>query len=266
MQKYLSLLLVSLFLALNPVHAQGVIVKNIGEEIIAIFTKKGAKELAQAGGKEGVEQSLQYIAKEGGETALERARMYSKIYGSPALNAIKTSPKKVTQALDSIPTEYKSNLITIVNKNPSAIAKRLDKEGIDFLKLEAKYPSIGNHISQLGPEASQIAFDLSKKEATLLARSAPCLEAAKKVAPDQYSGFLAALKKAPAKTIECLERNPKVLFTGAALTAFVSAKEDLLKEGGLVEEAVTKPLSFFAYSVALLALLFLGIKFNPLKK
>ncbi|MFI3291858.1 MAG: hypothetical protein R3Y46_08285 [Opitutales bacterium] len=267
MKKYLAIIFTSLFLSANLGYSQvGSALRNIGEEILEVFTKKGAKELAEIGGKEGLEQSLKVIAKEGGETAVERTLMYSKIYGSSALNAIKASPKKVTQALDSIPSEYKRNLISIVNKNPSAIANRLDNEGIDFLRLEAKFPSMGSSISKLGTETSQAAFDLSKKEAATLARYSPCLEAAKKADPSAYSKFLTELKNAPAKTVKLLNDNPNFLLAGTALTAFIASKNELFREGGFVEETITKPTSLFTYCIAILAVIFLGIKFYPRKE
>ncbi len=266
MKKYLSFLFVIIVLGSQLGFAQGVFIRPIFEEIIVVITKKGGKELAELGGKEGLKETLEYIAKEGGETAVKRTLMYSKIYGSSAVNAIKASPKKVTEALDSIPSEYKRNLISIVNKNPSAIAKRLDSEGIPFLKLEAKFPSMGSPISKLGSESSQVAFDLSKREAVSLARNAPCLEAAKKASPQQYAQFLESLKKAPEKTLALLEKSPKVLFTGAALIAFTSSKEELFKEGGIVEESVQAPLKAFMYCLFGILLIFISLKIYPFIK
>ena len=202
--------------------------KNIAKELTEYVAKRGTKELAEYGGELGIKKSLQAIAEAGGETCARRAVMYSKIYGADALKAIEIAPQRIIQLLDGIPTNSKAHIIAYIKKTPkNEILDRINKEGIGFLKLEAKYPVWGAKISTLGPETTEFAIALPKEEVRLLARNSEPLKAVKKIDPTQYSKVIEILKSAPAKTLDLLENRPKVLFAGSALTAFISSRSEL---------------------------------------
>lgn len=201
--------------------------------------------------KKTAEACIRYIAKTGGEKCAERALMYSKIYGLKALKTIEVSPVKIIEALERTPTKYKPNIFSIVKANGENVVKRLETEGVDFLILEAKFPNYGFKISELGKATTEIAtkLDISKKDAFCLAKNVPSLKAVKKASPFAFSGFLAKLESAPKKTIEMLEKNPKVLFSGAALTAFLGAKEEFM---------ASSPLQYTLYGIGTLLVFFIG--------
>ena len=230
MQK-LKIIILLFFLVFLPGMLSGQVAsvsKNIVKELTEYVAKKGTKELAEYGGEMGIKKSLQAIAEAGGETCAKRAVMYSKIYGVDALKAIEISPQRIIQLLDDIPTDSKAHIIAFIRKTPKdEMLGRINKEGIRFLKLEAKHPAWGRRISELGPEVTEFALALPKKEIRLLARNSEPLKAVKKIDPAQYSKAIDTLKSAPAKTLDILEKSPNLLFTGGALAAFISSKNEL---------------------------------------
>lgn len=238
-------------------NAQISVVKTLTKELVEYAGKKSAKELAEFGGEAAVKQSFEYIVIVGGEKFAERALMYSKIYGLDALKAIKVSPAKIIEAVERTPTQYRRTIFSIVNKQPRYIAERLSKEGGDFLVLEAKYPGWGMKISELGVQSvTKSAINMPKKNVFTLAKNAEGLKAVKGADKSQFEKFVSEFKQAPRKTVELLERNPKVLFTGAALAAFISAKEEIFG-------AISKPMQYTLYGLGALAVLFVGYKLFP---
>ncbi len=263
LRKYVNLLTaICLFLfAFQPAYlsAQISVVKTLTKELVEYAGKKSAKELAEFGGEATVKQSFEYIVKEGGEKCAERALMYSKIYGLDALKAIKVSPAKIIEAAERTPTKYRRNLFSIVNKQPRYIAERLSKEGGDFLVLEAKYPGWGMKISELGAPVTKTAIYRPKEEVFRLAKNVDGLKAVKEVDKSQFEKFVSEFKQAPRKAVELLERNPKVLFTGVALAAFISAKEEIFG-------TISKPMQYTLYGLGALAVLFVGYKLLTLSR
>lgn len=235
------------------------VAKKMAEVCIEYLGKKSGKELLECGGEKAVRRAFENIYKTGGEKCAERALMYSKIYGSKALKSIEVSPVKVIEALDRTPTKYKPNIFSIVRVNGENVVKRLETEGVDFLVLEAKFPNYGFKISELGKTATEITtkLDISKKDAFFLAKNVPSLKAVKNESPSAFNGFLAKLESAPKQTIETLEKNPKVLFSGVALTAFLGAKEEILP---VAAEIVSSPIRYTLYGVGTIFILFAGCK------
>lgn len=264
LRKYVNLLTaICLFLfAFQPAYlsAQISVVKTLTKELVEYAGKKSAKELAEFGGEATVKQSFEYIVKVGGEKCAERALMYSKIYGLDALKAIKVSPAKIIEAAERTPTKYRRNVFSIVNKQPHDIVKRLSKDGGDFLVLEAKYPGWGMKISELGVQSvTKSAINMPKKNVFTLAKNAEGLKAVKGADKSQFEKFVSEFNQAPRKTVELLERNPKVLFTGVALAAFISAKEEIFG-------TISKPMQYTLYGLGALAVLFVGYKLLTLSR
>lgn len=249
-----SIVVIFTFAFIPVSHAQvSTVAKKTAEACIGYFSKKSGKELLEYGGEKAVRKAFENISKTGGEKCAERALMYSKIYGLEALKTIEVSPVKVIEALERTPTKYKPNIFSIVKANGENVVKRLETEGVDFLILEAKFPNYGFKISELGKATTEIAtkLDISQKDAFCLAKNVPSLKAVKKASPFAFSGFLAKLESAPKKTIEMLEKNPKVLFSGAALTAFLGAKEEFMA-------LASSPLQYTLYGIGTLLVFFIG--------
>ena len=249
--------------ALAPVsYAQvSTVIKKPVEAFIEYIGKKSGEELLKYGGEKAVRQAFENIAKTGGEKCAERALMYSRKYGLKALKTIEVSPVKIIEALERTPTKCKPNIFSIVRINGEKVVKRLETEGTDFLILEAKFPNNGFKISELGKATTEIAtkLDISKKDAFCLAKNVQSLKAVKKASPLAFGGFLAKLESAPKKTIEMLEKNPKVLFSGAALTAFLGVKEEFMS-------AATTPMQYTLYGVGTVFILFAAYGLYALSK
>lgn len=255
-----SIVVIFTFAFMPVLHAQvSTVAKKAAEACIEYIGKKSGKELLEYGGEKAVRRAFENIAKTGGEKCAERALMYSKIYGVKALKSIEMSPVKVIEALERTPTKYKPNIFSIVRVNGENVVKRLETEGVDFLILEAKFPNYGFKISELGKTTTEITtkLDISKKGAFYLAKNVPSLKAVKNESPSAFNEFLAKLESAPKKTIEMLEKNPKVLFSGVALTAFLGAKEEILP---VAAEIVSSPILYTLYGVGTIFILFVGCK------
>ena len=268
LRKYVNLsTAICLFLfAFQPAYSSAQIfsaAKTLSKELIKSLGSKGTKELSEFGGETVVKQSFEYIVKVGGEKCAERALMYSKIYGLDALKAIKVSPAKIIEAAERTPTKYRRNVFSIVNKQPHDIAKLLSKDGGDFLVLEAKYPNMGMKISEIGAPVANTAIDMPKEEVFRLAKNVDGLKAVKKADISQFEKFVSEFKQAPRKAVELLERNPKTMFAGAALTAFFFAKGETIR--GLYN-IISEPLQYSLCGLGALAVLFIGYKLLTLSR
>lgn len=241
---------------LQPSFANAALVRQSAKVLAESFSKKSAKEFAKFGGEAAVKKSLEGIAKRGGEKCAERAVFYAKSYGIRALESVEISPKYVLEALDNTPQNLRGRIFSIVEKNKSAIAAKLEREGADFLVLEAKYPAYGLKISELGGGAAKAARTLSESEVRALAKNVDALKAARAADSAQYGKFLEKLSAAPAATVALLEKNPKVLLAGTALAAFLGAKEEVM-------QAAESPMKFTFYGVGAVIVAFVAIKLYP---
>ena len=210
--------------------------------IVKALAKRGAGDLAKAGGEQGVKAAVKKIAGECGEQGVKEAGEYAAKFGAKSLNAIAHSPKTVLPALKRCPDSLKGRLISITEEGGGKAAKELGENG---LLIEAKFPSFGRKIAGLGDDVAKTAADkLGKKEISVLAKNSRALEAAKRADPAAFKSFSERLSKLPADTIRLLEKNPKVLFTGAALVAFLGAKKEITS---FADKVLANPLEATAW-------------------
>ncbi|MBQ6533767.1 MAG: hypothetical protein IJI37_01225 [Opitutales bacterium] len=236
-------------------HAQSALVSPI----VKALAGRGAGELAKAGGEQGVKAAAKKIAAECGEQGVKEAGEYAAKFGAKSLSAISHSPKTVLPALKRCPDNLKGRLISIAEEGGGKAARELGENG---LLIEAKFPSLGKKIVSLGDDVAKTAADkLGKQEINILAKNARALDAAKRADPAAFKSFSERLSKLPADTIRLLEKNPKVLFAGTALTAFICAKEETMN---IVEKVLSKPLEATAWGggTILLAWLFLKLSLS----
>lgn len=210
-------------------NAQASLVSKGAKEIVKICSKKTGKELAKIGGEKAVRESLEKIAKETSEESVEKVVGYVNRHGISALKAIETSPKNVLKALDGCPEIFQKNLLSAVaKKSPAEISAVVEKAGTNALVLEAKYPSIGFKSAELGGDFVNVMNGLPKEDALIVAKNLKGLAAVNKADPRQFSSkILPALSSGAKKTVETLERNPKVLLAGTALAAWLRSKDEL---------------------------------------
>lgn len=261
MNKFLvSIIYVSLLFFSTQCYAQAsAVASTMAKQIAKTISKKSITELSQVGGEAGIKQTLEKIVLQTGEAGITNTQKYVALYGTSALTAIETSPKIVLDALNIANPKQQKRIIAISQSN-NALVEKLGTYG---LILECKYPNFAERISQLGnDDITKLALqNMSKVEVAILAKNTKPLLAVKNADISQFKKFVDNLKSSTKKTIELLEKNPKVLFTGAGLTAFISAKEELIGENG----AIRKPLNFVAWVASIFVCIWLVLKLKIYK-
>ncbi len=252
---FVSIIYILLLFFSTECYAQASTVASaIVKQIAKTISKKSVTELSHVGGEAGIKQALEKIALQTGEAGITSTQKYVALYGTGALIAIETAPKTVLDALNIVNPEQQKRIIATSQSN-NALAKKIGTYG---LILECKYPNFAERISQLGDDnITKIAFgNMSKPEVAILAKNTKPLLAVKNADISQFKKFVDNLKSSTKRTIELLEKNPKVLFTGAGLTAFISAKEELVGENG----AIRKPLNFVAWVASIFVCIWFILK------
>lgn len=230
----------------HPVLAQGAVVARVASEIgESLFRRsattgaaKTAAELAQFGGTKAVRELLEQAEKEGGELLVAQVARQTEKHGLLALNAMKGSPGAVVKALDNVPAELVENGLRAIVHEPVAMQALAREFGSEAIEVAARHPGLAGKISQsLGRDGLVLARTLTTREATMLARHADDLA---KLAPVERAGFLTFIKESPAKALEWMGRNPKLLVAGSATVAIIAARKEIFGEGstsGLLERA-----------------------------
>ncbi len=251
----LTIIVAILALCLQTLEAQvSSATRASSKALVEYFSKKGAaREIARLGGESGIEKSLEAIAEAGGKKCLDGAIIYAKAHGLQAVKAIEISPDKVIRALDKTPPECRRNLIHIVNSNRRLVSENLKTGSEEFLVLEAKYPGFGMRISNLGDDVCKASNTLSGEDVFRIAQKSDALLRVKKASPKQYQKLVQSFKKAPSKTLDILEKHPKVLLSGTALAAFLSLSDETKAE-------LLHPLKIGAYCVFAIYCAYLAFK------
>lgn len=225
-----TVLILALMLG-NPLagRAQGSIVRGIAEALAEQIMKKGGQEsieLAALGGSQAVKGVLRKAAQEGGEVLAQKVARYTSIYGVDVLKCAKESPAQFIKAFESITPNVRMATLQAVRREPELMPQLISKFGKDAMIVAAKHPGVGTSlIRTFGEEGIAVAEKVSKDEGIQLARLSGQIS---KLPSEQRSQFLDIFSKAPQRVIELLERNPKVLKTGAVLAAFLASKDQLL--------------------------------------
>ncbi len=255
MKKSITTLICAIFVlfAIECSAQVSTIASSVAKQISKVFSKKSSNEFLKLGRETGVKNILEKIAQQTGEAGVKEAEKYASIYGLSALTAIEVAPNTVLPALDKAPKSQQKRIIAIAQQNNNLV-KNLDA---DELLLESKFPSFAVPISKLGNDVVKIAYQhLNKSEIAILAKNSDALLRVKQKFADSFKKFVETLKTAPKKTIELLEKNPKVLFTGAALTVFFASKEELIGKDGIF----VLPLKVGAWIVVAILCLWLLLK------
>jgi len=214
----------------------------LASPIVKALAKRGAGELAKAGGEQGVKAAVKKISGECGEQGVKEAAEYAAKFGAKSINAISHSPKAVLSALKRCPDNLKGRLLYIAEEGGEKAARELGENG---LLIEAKFPSFGEKIASLGDDVAKAAADkFGREEISVLAKNARALDAAKRADPAAFKSFSERLSAMPSATVKLLNDNPKVLFAGTALAAFLGAKEETMN---IVDKVLSKPLEATAW-------------------
>jgi hypothetical protein len=225
------------FMVVTPLQAN-VITKGV-EEITAVIMKQGsnkaARELAEYGGKEALQATLEKAAREGGDELVEKVVAYGRRYGMAAVRVINHAPASYVKALDGVPEDLVERAIWAVQREPEVMAKLVRDYGSDALLLATKHRGIGGElVRKLGAEGIRLGNALSERQAIVAARYADTIAA---LPQPQQSRVIGAIVAAPARTLGFLEKHPKVLLTTAGVGTFIALKDDMLGQDEEVQIA-----------------------------
>src|SRR5262245_56203588 len=225
-----SLLVSTIILAICAAPLQANVITKGAQEIIEALSKKGAKEatqeLAEFGGKKAIQATLEKAAREGGEDLVEKVVKYGSRYGVSAMRVIHNAPAHYIKALEGLPEELIERAIWAVQREPEVMTKLVRDYGSDALLIAAKHRGIGGDlVSKLGSEGFRLGKALPESQAVVVARHADEIVALPQA---QQSRVIEAILTAPARTLDYLEKHPKVLLTAAGVGTLIALKDEIL--------------------------------------
>jgi hypothetical protein len=206
--------------------------KIVEEGVEQIFKRAGAEaaeELAKAGGRAAVRETLEKAAAEGGEGLVRRATAYGVEQGPIALRAIGRSPAKMVGALDNLAAELRPAALRAMERDPQLLGGLVERYGAQALEAAAKQPGVGPVLGEkLGSEGLAAARSLTTDQAIVVARHADEIA---KLPAEQQAGLFARLRSNAAGVTGFLERHPKTLLTAAGVAVILGAKDEILGPG-----------------------------------
>ncbi len=189
--------------------------------------KQAAEQLAEIGGKQAVREVAEKAASEGGAALVEKLAANTSRYGLVVLQGAKESPAAFMRALEGVPESLRGAALAELRREPAVLTGLVREAGADALIVAGKNPGTGAQIMrELGGSSAGAVKELTQDQAIQLARHSGAI--AKVADAGQRSQFLQLLAKAPQRVLGLLEKNPKVLYTSAALAAFLASKDQFL--------------------------------------
>jgi len=217
-------------LMIGPLHGQtGAAVKAAREVIEAIGKKggrEGLEEVAHLGGERAVREVMERAYAEGGEELVNQLVRHSDTYGAGILHGARRSPARFAEAFEQVPEELKSAAVHAIQREPELMAGLIMRHGDHALLAGARHPGVGPRaLSAFGDDAAELLPKLTTDQVIRLNRLAPEIANA---APARKAELLDLIGQAPKRVLDLLEEHPKVLLTGAGLSAFLLAKDQIL--------------------------------------
>jgi precorrin-6x reductase len=221
-------------------HSMANIVTKGAREIAEAILRKGGKEateeLAEYGGKQAIQEVLEKASREGGSELVERVIRYGKKYGVSAVRTIDNAPSLYVRSLDKLPEEMIERALWAAQRKPEVITRLVSDYGADALRVAAKHRGVGSRIvAQLGDDGVQMAKDLTEEQGVILARHADDIASLPR---QQRNQVVDAIISAPKRTIDYMEKHPKVFGTAAGIATLVALKDEVF---GTYEEVTTHP-------------------------
>ena len=181
--------------------------------------EKGAKELAEIGGREGLETILERAAKEG---VVDLAVVVAKKQGPAALRAAASDPRVLLPAIRELPEALAERGVAALLRDADRLTPLIKKYGPDVLEAEAKHPGVAAKlIAQFGDDGvDAVKAAASTDDVIALARWADEIGA---LPPRVRGGVLDAFAKAPEKVAAELARPGFVLSAGGAGALMIAA-------------------------------------------
>jgi len=210
----------------GQVAIAGRVVRDLVGEIGIRGGKSASDELIRLGGEKTVQEVLERAAKEGGEALVEKTARYSVEYGPIVLRGAKESPLRFISALEKLPPNLRTGAIHEMRREPELMTRLAGEYGETALEIGARHPSVGpNVLSKIGRESSEFLVTHPTDQVIRVSRFSGDIARA---TPAQRSDLMSLISRAPEKTLNLLETNPNILKTGAALVAFLAAKDQIL--------------------------------------
>ncbi len=199
-----------------------------------------AQEIATLGGQRGVQQILENAAKEGGNQLADKLTRYSLNYGPAILRGAKDTPQIFVSAFEKLPEQLRVGALQEIRRQPEEMQKLILQYGDTVLVAGARHPSVGPEVlSKIGGESAEFLVRQPTDQVIRVARLAD--DVAKAPAAERKA-LLSMIQQAPEKTLHLLEANPNILRTGAALTAFLLAKDQILGSSDIIIGPDGKPI------------------------
>ncbi len=218
--KLLFVFSISILTAVHPCWAQvGTLAKKGVEEILEAIAKRsgqeGVKEVMDKFGREGVEELLQKATQEGGEQAAKSVIKIAGEYGIQGINVLRRSPVVFARALDEIPPDLVRPALGAVEREPELLTRVVTKFGSRGVQAELKHPGVGGQlVDTLGADGLKLADGLATKDVKGLL---PYASDIAQLPPAERGKVLEKILALPGKVVECLNKNPKVLYTAAGV-------------------------------------------------
>lgn len=206
---------------------QGGLALREAAELVKQMVVRGGRsataEIEKLGGERGVQQVLEKAAKEGGDQLVEKLRRHSLDHGPSILRGAKDSPSKFISAFETLPAQFRTGAVQAIRREPAVMQELIRTHGDVALEAAARHPGVGPAVlSKIGAESA--AF-LKGQPTDQVIRVARLADGIGKATPAQRNELLSMIQRAPEKVLNLLETNPRILATGAALAAFLAAKD-----------------------------------------
>lgn len=200
--------------------------QDLGEAIAKKFGNKGSQEFAAFGGEFAVESLLKKATAEGGEELVAKVVKYGSEYGVQGLKVIRRSPVKMVQALERLPPGRVKEALWAVERDPERVTKLVASTGPEAMSCLIKHPGLGvEFLEKFGADGVRLSKQLSTEQVGSLLKYSDDIV---KLPKSTRDGVIDAIGKNSAASLQFLEKHPKVLATGAGVSAFILLREDLL--------------------------------------
>jgi hypothetical protein len=215
--------------------------RSLVEQIGVRGGKTASEEVVRLGGEKAVQEVLEKAAKEGGEVLVEKTARYSVEYGPIVLRGAKDSPLRFISAFEKLSPSLRTGAVQGMRREPELMTRLIGEYGETALEVAARHPGAGPSVlSKIGRESSEFLVSHPTDHVIRVARLSDDIA---KASPAQRRDLMLLISRAPEKTLNLLETHPKVLMTGAALTAFLAAKDQILGTEEIVIGPDGKPVT-----------------------
>jgi hypothetical protein len=201
--------------------------------------KSATEEIVKLGGERGVQAILDKAGKEGGQQLVDKMERYSLDYGTSILRGAKDTPLKFVSAFEKLPTPLRTGALQEIRREPEVMQSLILKYGETALEAGARHPGVGPTVlSKIGGESSEFLVHQPTDQVIRVARLADDIG---KAPPAEQKALLSMIQQAPEKILNILETHPNILKTGAVLTAFLAAKNQILGSNDVIIGPDGKP-------------------------